>query len=259
MLKYSLPFALLIFGALGSAAQTPPVGTFNGPGRYEIENVESGLLLDVAAEDHQTVQQYPRRGRLNQLWDIQPAANGYFTLQSADQEKLLSLERRAAREGVGIVVSPRDGGENQLWQIVALAPGEFQIVSKFGGALDVPHRSHEKGTRLQSWTRTGDENQRFRLIFVSSAAASWDAGNYRGGPSSRRHDMDSDDATQACRTEVSRQIVDVRAREIFLDLVSTDSEGNAIVLWKTPRNSSGFCRVDRAGRVTQFKVQEVSR
>ena len=36
MLKYSLPFALLIFGALGSAAQTPPVGTFNGPGRYEI-------------------------------------------------------------------------------------------------------------------------------------------------------------------------------------------------------------------------------
>jgi len=68
--------------------------------------------------------------------------------------------------------------------------------------------------------------------------------------------MDSDDATQACRTEVSRQIVDVRAREIFWISFSTDSEGNAIVLWKTPRNSSGFCRVDRAGRVTHSKFKK---
>ncbi|HXX99361.1 MAG TPA: RICIN domain-containing protein [Candidatus Limnocylindrales bacterium] len=256
MFRKASPFVLILLGSLGANAQMPPTGLFNGPGRYEIESVESGQLLDVS-EDQETVRQYPRRGSLNQQWDIQPVGNGYFTLQLAEQGKLLSLARGGTREGTHVVVSPRRDTEDQLWQVVSVAPGEFQIISRFGSALDIPHKSHDKGEHLQVWTRTGSENQRFRLIFIN-AAPSWGGGGSSGFPPSQRRPMDSDDAPQACRTEVNRRILDLRMSDIFVESVSTDAEGNTIVMWKTPRGSSGYCRVDRRGRVAQFKVQEMS-
>lgn len=256
MFRQSFPFVFILLGSLGTSAQAPPTASFNGPGRYEIESVESNQLLDVA-EDQESVRQYPRQHSSNQQWDIKPASNGYFTLQTADQGKFLSLAKHAIKEGTRVVVYARSDADDQLWQLVSVAPGEFVIISRFGSALDIPHKSHDKGERLQIWTRTGSENQRFRLIFIS-AGPSWGGGNPYGMAPTQRRPMDSDDVAQACRAEVNRRIVDLRMSDIFVDPISTDADGNTIVMWKTPRGSSGYCRVDRASRVTQFKVEEFS-
>ena len=257
MFKKTFPLIFLLFASLAAGAQAPPVGQFNGPGRYEIENVESGLLLDMASEDQESVQQDIRHGRLNQEWDIQPTGNGYFYIRSADQGKVLSLSQGSGREGTHAIVYAQRGGEDQLWQIVPVSPGEFQIISKFGPALDVPHKSHDKGRRLQIWTRTSAPNQRFRLVFISAAPA-WGADTSTGLPPPPAGSMAMEEAARACKGEVSHHIADLPRSDIYVDPVSTDAQGTSIVIWKTTRGSSGYCRVDRANRVTHFKIEELS-
>jgi len=187
MLKYSLPFCVPDFWRSRERRANAARRNVNGPGRYEIENVESGLLLDVAAEEPPDRTAISRRGRLNQLWDIQPAANGYFTLQSADQEKLLSLkDAPLARGRWHRGFAARRRRKTNSGRSSPLAPGEFHDrfeIRRRAGCCR--HRSHEKGTRLQIWTRTGDENQRFRL-FCQQRRGHPGTRNYRGGPSSRR-------------------------------------------------------------------------
>ncbi len=258
MSEKTFSLILLLLGSLLTAAQVPPNGQFNGPGRYEIESVESGLVLDVATEDHESIQQYPRRGRLNQAWDIQPEGNGLFRIQSADSGGTLSPSGGSGRAGSRAVVSRQRGGEDQLWQIVSPAQGEFQIISKSGLALDVPHKSHEKGERLQFWTRSSDANQRFRLIFIG-ATQSPGPDSSSLSPPAPAGSFAMEEAAGACKSEVHRHIADLPFSDIFVDPVSTDAQGASIVIWKTTRSSSGYCRVDRANRVIQFKIEELSR
>ncbi len=257
MYKKTFPLIFVLLGSLLTAAQAPASAQFNSPGRYEIESVESGLVLDVATEDRESIQQYPRRGRLNQAWDIQPEGNGFFHIQSADGDRALSPSGGPGRPGSRAVVSRQRGGEDQLWQIVSPAQGEFQIISKSGLALDVPHKSHEKGERLQFWTQTGDASQRFRLIFIS-ATQSWRTDSSSFSPPAPAASFASGEAAVACRGEVNRHIADLPFSDIFADPISTDAQGATIVIWKTTRGSSGYCRVDRANRVTQFKIEELS-
>ena len=257
MSKKSFPLIFLLLGSFPTQAQVQGGAQFNGPGRYEIESKVSDLVLEVKSEDQRSVQQYTRNGRLNQEWDIQPAGNGYFYIQSAEGGKVLSLANGSGQEGTSAIVYARHGGEDQLWQIVSVSPGEFQIISKFGRALDVPHKSHEKGTRLQIWTQTGAENQRFRLVFIS-AAQSWGTDTSSASSPTPGGSFAMDEASRVCRSEVNHHIADLPLSGISVDPVSSDAQGNAIVFWRTARGSSGYCRVDRAGRVTQFKVEEMS-
>lgn len=245
--------------ALPAAAQIPQA-PFNAPGRYEIESVASNLVLDVSTSDNQTVQQYSRNNESNQQWDIQPAGGGYFHIRSVATGKVLSLKDGANRDGTHLIVYAQHEGDDQLWQISSAGPGEFQIVSKFSKMLDVPNGSHETGERLQIWSPKGNVHQKFRLIFVSAATGG-------GAPSevalthSLQRDAapDSQEGARACKNEVARHIADLPLTDISVDPISANTEENNIVLWRTPRGSSGFCRLDRSNRMVEFKVEEMSR
>jgi hypothetical protein len=258
-------FLLAAFSlALPVAAQTPQQ-PFAAPGRYEIQCVASGQLLDVSTADNKRVQQYTRSDRENQQWDIQPAGGGYFYIRSVGNGNVLSLANGSSRDGTQVIVYPQRGGDGQLWQIVGVGPAQFQIISKFGKALDLPNGSRDRGTGIQIWSSTGDPNQRFRLILVSSAPNS--AGWGRNAPApwdsqSGRPEQESwgrSQAARACRMEVSRRIADLRPSDIVADPVSRDEQGDLIVMWRTSRDSSGYCRVDQSNRIVEFKVQDMSR
>jgi hypothetical protein len=258
-----LPF--IFFCILPAAAETPRQ-PFNAPGRYEIQCVVSGQLLDVSASNNTKVQQYPRNDGANQQWDIRPARGGYFYIRSVATGKLLSLAGNRNREGAHVVVYPRNGREDQLWRIVSVAPAKFKIISKYGRMLDVPDGSHDRGKHLQIWDPRHNENQLFRFVLVSAASRSAyrdihpsaplaprEQEPRRGSPGWRR-ERDA----RACRAEVSRHIMDLPASQIAVEPVSRDQRGNWIVTWHTPRASSGFCRVNPSGRIVQFKVEEMS-
>jgi hypothetical protein len=264
-MKRSVLFLSLIpFCILPVAAQAPRQ-PFNAPGRYEIQSVVSGQLLEVNASDNTKVQQNTRTDRLNQQWDIRPAGGGYFYIRSAGTGKLFSLAGDRNREGAHVVVYPRNGREDQLWRIVSVAPAEFKIISKYGRMLDVPDGSHDRGKHLQIWDPRHNQNQLFRLVLVSSASRS----NYRAmnpsapwapreqeprrGSPGWRHERDA----RACRAEVSRHIEDLPASQIAVEPVSRDERGNLIVMWHTPRASSGFCKVTRSGKIVEFKVEQM--
>jgi hypothetical protein len=80
---------LMLIAAIGlngapARARTPsPQSGYAGPGRYEIENVASGKVLDLNRQDQRTVVQWSRTHAQTQLWDIEDAGNGYVYVKSA--------------------------------------------------------------------------------------------------------------------------------------------------------------------------------
>lgn len=264
MARKLLLLFFVLFCALPIAAQTPQV-PFNAPGRYEIESVASGQVLDVNNANNEQVQQYTRTDRENQQWDIEPAGGGYFYIRSVSTGKLLSLTNGSSRKGTRVVVSPQHGGEDQLWRIVGIAPAQFKIISKYGRMLDVPNGSHERGTRLQIWDPRNNNNQRFRFVLVSLTSPSAYQGMNPSTPwAPQMPGQGSPDrlraaGARACQAEVRRHIVGLPASEIVVDPVSRDEQGNLIVMWRTPRGSSGFCRVTPSGEIVEYKVEQMSR
>jgi hypothetical protein len=244
--------------ALPAAAQAPQ-GPFSAPGRYEIESVASNLVLDVKS-DNQTVQQYSRSNGANQQWDIQPAGGGYFYIRSVATGKVLSLKEGSNRDGTQIIVSAQHSGDDQFWQISSADPAEFQIVSKLSKMLDVPKGSREAGEHLQIWSPAGNQNQKFRLILVS-AGASGGAPSESALEHSVQHDAawDSLEAARACKNEVARHIADLPLSDISVDPIAGNAHEDNIVIWRTERGSSGYCRLDRSNHMVEFKVEEMSR
>lgn len=256
--------SLFLFCAFPVAAQTPQQ-PFNAPGRYEIQSVVSGQVLDVSTSNNTKVQQYTRTDSANQQWDIQPAGGGYFYIRSVGTGKVLSLADGSGRKGAHVIVYRQHGGQDQLWRIVSVAPARFKIISKFGRMLDVPNGSHDRGTHLQIWDPRNNQNQLFRLVLVSAAPRQAARGGYPSAsyaPETRRprsRNRSRMQASRACRIEVSHHIADLPPSEISVDPVSRDAQRNLIVMWRTPRGSSGFCTVTPSDQIVEFKVEQMSR
>jgi hypothetical protein len=147
-----------------------------------------------------------------------------------------------------------------LWQISSAGPAEFQIVSKFNKMLDVPNGSHETGEHMQIWSPKGNVHQKFRLILVSASTSGGVTSEVALAHSVQRDAAsDTQEAARACKNEVARHIADLPLSDISVDPISSTTEEHNIVLWRTPRGSSGYCRVDRSNRIVEFKVEEMSR
>lgn len=140
---------------------------FTGPGRYRIEVVASGKVLDMRREDGRTVQQWAGSGANNQLWDIEDVGGGFFTIRSVESGKLLDFAENRSRDGVAVIVADKRNSDYQLWQFKLDSGNQYNILSKTGRALDVPANQRlQDGAKLQVMGLHGLENQRFRLVRV---------------------------------------------------------------------------------------------
>jgi hypothetical protein len=151
-----------------TAAKTPnPQNSYAGPGRYEIENVASGKVLEVDRKDRRSVQQWSRTGQPNQQWDIEDAGNGFVYIRSVENGMALDIEGGRGRDGARVITSPQSGSDAQRWEIKKGGEGVVRFTSRLGKALDLPHGSHNDGTGFETWEAISQDNQRFRLVRVS--------------------------------------------------------------------------------------------
>jgi hypothetical protein len=162
---------VLLLGAGFAAAQ----GGFTAPGRYEIENLKSGKLLDLDRNDQTTVIQFGARGTDNQRWDFEPGDGGVWFIRNAMNGKALQIARNA--NSAQVICNRFDRGPDQQWRIQPGKDGNVLIVSRGGRTLDIPDGSSRDGLHVQIYDLNGDSNQRFILRRVA-------------GSSNRRDDRD---------------------------------------------------------------------
>ncbi len=162
--------AIILNGAPVRAQTRSPQSGYAGPGRYEIENVASGKVLDLNRQDQRTVVQWPRTHAQSQLWDIEDAGNGYVYVKSAATGLAMDIDGGRARDGARVITSRPAGSDSQLWKIEGKG-SERRFTSRLGIALDLPHGSHDDGVEYQTWSGAGQDNQRFRLMWISGPVA----------------------------------------------------------------------------------------
>jgi Ricin-type beta-trefoil lectin domain-like len=166
MRRFFLALVVLAFSAAGTAAQ----GTIT-PGRYQIEVVATGKVLDLRAEDKKTVQQWANGGTRNQQWDLEDAGNGQFYIRSVETGKVLDMAEGRARDGAALIVADKRDNDNQRWAITDNGGGQYLIVSKSGKSVESPAGKREDGVRMQVGGPHGLENQRFRLTRIGDLDA----------------------------------------------------------------------------------------
>ena len=140
-------------------------GGFNGPGRYEIINVHSGKVLDLDRNDQTTVIQFSARGTDNQVWEIESAGAGFYSLRSSMNGN--ALEAAGTGNSAPLHATRFDGRSSQQWRIDNANGGNALIVSRLGKAVDIPDGTSADGARVQIYDSNGDSNQQFTFRPVS--------------------------------------------------------------------------------------------
>jgi hypothetical protein len=132
-------------------------GGFNGPGRYQIRNVESQKPLDLSG--NRLIQNSPNNSR-SQVWDIQQAAPDYWYVRN--NATGCALEMTQDRNSAPVVCPPFNTNQpNQQWRFEPVGGGAFLIISRFRKPLDLPDGSRRDGVPLQIYDRNSEGNQRF--------------------------------------------------------------------------------------------------
>jgi hypothetical protein len=176
-----------VIRGLLAAALAMAQGGFNGPGRYEIQNLKSGKVLDLDRNDQTTVIQFSPRGTDNQRWDIQPAEGGLWFIRNAMNGKALQPVRNG--NSAELIGARFDRGPDQQWRIEPGKDGNAVIISRFGRTLDIPDGTSRDGAHVQIYDLNGDSNQRFLLRRAGGPDRD---DRDRGGDRGRDFDRDRD-------------------------------------------------------------------
>jgi Ricin-type beta-trefoil lectin domain-like len=132
--------------------------------------VATGKVLDLNRQDTHIVVQWSRNHSRTQLWDIEDAGNGYVVVKSAENHLALDIDGGRARDGARVLVTTPNGGDSQLWKIAG-GGSEVRFTSRLNIALDLPHSAAGEGTEYQVWSVAGQNNQRFRLVWLGTTPA----------------------------------------------------------------------------------------
>src|SRR5580692_11747026 len=94
-------------------------GGFNGPGRYQIRNVESQKPLDLSGD--RLIQNSSNNSR-SQVWDIQQAAPDYWYIRNGATG--CALEFTQDRNSAPVVCPPFNTNQpNQQWRLESVGNG----------------------------------------------------------------------------------------------------------------------------------------
>jgi predicted alpha-1,6-mannanase (GH76 family) len=162
---------------MGSAAevqQNLPPPALNLSGTWEIQNVNSGLALNVKAastSNGAAVVQYPfSNGQTNAEWTFVPTSGGFYEIKNVNSGLVLNVSG-------SITANALSGALIDQWTAAAIIPGNDQwmpVKNPDGSysfyslnsyqALDVPGGSKASDVQLAQWYGNGGTNQEFNLI-----------------------------------------------------------------------------------------------
>ena len=151
-------------------SQLPPPA-MNLAGTYEIQNVNSGLALNVSGgstANGAKVIQYPfSSGQNNALWTFVPTSGGYYHIRNVNSGLVLNVSGGSGVNGASIVQWAAQGMTpgNDQWEPVQNSDGTFSFYNLLSKqALEVPGASANSGVQLDQWFANGQVQQKFNLI-----------------------------------------------------------------------------------------------
>ena len=150
----------------GTAKAAFAQGGFQGPGWYQIVNLQSGRSLALAPDMRGVIQVMPRDSE-DQAWLVDPAPGGAFFIRSGISGA--ALQPTSGERSAIVVAAPFDGQPGQQWRFQAGKDGNALIVNYYGRTLDIPDGAQRDGVPLQIYDVNGDSNQRFLLRPLSGA------------------------------------------------------------------------------------------
>ena len=143
----------------------------NLSGTYEIQNVSSGLALNVdggSTANGAPIIQYPfTSGATNALWTFVPTSGGYYQIKNANSGEVVNVTGASGINGALIVQWPGNGmiPGNDQWLPVQNPDGTYSFFNLNSlQALDVPNGSTTSGTQLDQWFGNSTSAQEFNLI-----------------------------------------------------------------------------------------------
>ncbi len=147
----------------------PP--SVNVSGRYEIQNVASGMALNVSGAstaDSAPIIQWPfTSGATNALWTFVPISGGYYQIRNVNSGKMVNVAGGSGINGAKILQWPAGSilPGNDLWEPVQNPDGTYSFYNLNSlQALDNPGGSAASGTQLDQWFDNSTPAQKFNLI-----------------------------------------------------------------------------------------------
>ena len=143
------------------------VASISFAGRFEIQNVASGLALDVKGQstaNGAAVDQWPYNGGANQLWNFIPTSNGYYQIKNANSSKDLTVYGASTGVNATVVQDPYGTAGNDQWQPVKQTDGSYVFYNRHSGlVLDNPGGGSTQGTQFIQYNANGGSNQKFTV------------------------------------------------------------------------------------------------
>jgi hypothetical protein len=132
---------------------------------YRIENVHSGLVMDVNGAGNQAgtnVIQYSWNGGQNQQWEVVSATGGTFRLEPQHaNNKALGVENASTAEGASLVQRQWTNGQqgpDRRWDIVLNGDGTYRLENQNSGFVaDVADESTSNGGDVIQWDWKGND------------------------------------------------------------------------------------------------------
>jgi hypothetical protein len=136
-------------------------GGFRGPGQYEIFSPLSRKVLDMDRNDRRTILQFESRRTDNQTWDITDAGGGYYFIRNVMNGHALAVQDD--RNSTPLVAEPFNSSPRQQWRFESGQDTTAIVINRNGKAIDIPFGSRDNSTRVNSYSRNGEENQRWQF------------------------------------------------------------------------------------------------
>lgn len=142
-----------------------------GDGSYVIQNVNSGLVLDVqngAAFNGAIVQQYVSNGSDAQRWFIRESGYGYY-IQSALGNWVLDVNGASTADGASITLYAPNGSDAQKYMLASTNTDlittdttvKVSSAANSGLVFDIENASKDNNARLQVYESNGTDAQVF--------------------------------------------------------------------------------------------------
>ncbi|HEV2645165.1 MAG TPA: RICIN domain-containing protein [Acidobacteriaceae bacterium] len=140
-------------------------------GNYEIQNVNSGLALEVtggSTSNGAAVAQNTYTGATSQLWMFVATTGGYYQIRNVKSGLVMNVKGHSTGSGALIqqysAQGPQPGNDRWLPAFnVADSTWSFYNLNSTM-ALDVPGASKSTGVQLEQYFTTNNTNQKFNLI-----------------------------------------------------------------------------------------------
>ncbi|MBU6409498.1 MAG: RICIN domain-containing protein [Verrucomicrobia bacterium] len=141
-------------------------GSFTG--NYQIQNVASGLSLNVAGNSTSNggaIIQWGYSGAANELWTFIPTSGGYYQINSVLSGKDAVVQGASTANGAMIIQWSFGSAGNDQWKPVQNSDGSYTFYNLHSGqVLDNPASSMSQGTQMDQWGNNNGANQHWRLI-----------------------------------------------------------------------------------------------